>query len=150
MCRCAYFVSAPTARFLRKVERLSSLPIMQRRKVAAGVLEQIKSYLASTDLDLLSAAARDYQDERWRLISSDIRDITDVRFATVLMIEQWILARLKLLRNVSPVDEVLAEKRRATIERFIMDNISPNSFEIVELSPKKFHSRAVQCDAAAA
>jgi hypothetical protein len=137
MSRCAFFVSAPTVRFLRTVERLAALPHTQRRKIAAGVLAEIKPLLASRDLDELSNAARRFQDERWRLISSDVREITDIRFASVVVTEQWILARLELVRAVSPVEEVLAEKRYTAVERFIMDSISLDSFDIVELYPEQ-------------
>jgi hypothetical protein len=48
---------------------------------------------------------------------------------------------------VSPVEEVLAEKRCAAIERFIMDSISLDSFDIVELYPEP-RRRATQRGAA--
>jgi hypothetical protein len=122
-------------RFLRTVERLASLPQTQRRKIAASVLAEIKPLFASRDFDELNTAVRRFQDERWRLISSDVREITDIRFASVVLTEQWLLARLELVRAVSPVGEVLAEKRCAAIERLIIDSISLDSFDIVELYP---------------
>jgi hypothetical protein len=150
MSRCAYFVSAPTVRFLETLARFASVAPPLRRKIAANVLIAIKPLLGSSCLEQLGAAARRYQDERWRLIASDIRDVSDPRFAAVLLTEQWILAQRELLRGGAPVSEVLADKRRAALERFIMDTVSPDSFEVVELHPEEARRRAAEQDAAAA
>ena len=149
MSRCACFVSAPTVRFLRTIEQLAALPAADRRKIAAGVVAEIKPLLASNDLDELTTAARSRQDERWRLVSSDVRYMTDVRFATVVVTEQWIRGRLEVVRAASPVGEILAEKRCAAVERFIMDNISLDSFDVIELFPGETQPHARPDTAAA-
>ena len=108
MSRCAFFVSAPTVRLLRTVEGLASLPHMQRRKIAANVLAQIKPLLANCDPRELGEVAGRAQDERWRLISRGVREMTDLRFASIFLTEQWVRARIELARAASPIPEVLA------------------------------------------
>lgn len=135
MSRCAFFMSAPTLRFLRVLDRLRVLPLGQQRKIAASVYTQIKPLVRSADLDELSGATQIAQDERWRLVSAGTCDMTDARLAGVVLTEQWLRARAELIRGVAPVAEVLAEKRREAIEAFICDNLSFKGGEIVELHP---------------
>jgi len=135
MSRCAYFVSAPTVRFLLAIKRLGLLPAAQRRKIAADVYGEIKPFFAGQDVDALRRAARGAQDERWQLISHDVRDMTDTRFATVVIAEKWMLARLELLLGAAPVAEVLAEKRCDVVEKFIGENLSFGEGEVVPLHP---------------
>jgi len=135
MSRCAYFVSAPTVRFLLAIERLGLLPAAQRRKIAADVYGEIKPFFASQDVDALRRAAQGAQDERWQLISRDVRAMTDTRFATVVITEKWMLARLELVLGAAPVAEVLAEKRCDVVEKFIGKNLSFGEGEIIPLHP---------------
>jgi hypothetical protein len=147
MSRCAFFVSAPSVRLLRAIAELDLLPEAQRRKIAATVLAEIKPLFRSRDRDELGRVARLAQDERWRLIASDIRQMADPRFASVVMTEQWVLARLELVRGSSPVAELLAEKRCAGIEAFIRDSLPSESFEIVQLYPGATARRIQQATA---
>jgi len=128
MSRCAFFVSAPTVRFLRALDQLGLLPATQRRKIAAAVYAAIKPLVGSRDLDELRCAALDAQAERWRLISGGINELSDVAIT-----EQWLLGQVDLVRAASPVAEVLAEKRCAAIENFIRDNIMIQSGEVIQL-----------------
>jgi hypothetical protein len=150
MCRCAYFVSAPTVRFLRTVERLDTLPFGQRRKIAARVFEQIKPLLACRDASRLGQVVAGYQDERWRFIFRGIHDVDKEGFTVVVLTEQWIGARLEVVRGVPPVNEILAEKRCTAVECFILDNVSLESFDIVELYPNDCVSHDERLQAAAA
>lgn len=150
MRRCSYFVSAPTVRFLRAVDRLAALSSAQRRKIAARVLENVKPLLACRDAARLGEAGARYQDERWRLISLGMHDADEDDLTVVVVTEQWIGARLELVRGVPPVVEVLAEKRCAAVERFILDNIALESFEIVDLYPQGSGLNDARQEAAAA
>jgi hypothetical protein len=120
-------------RFLRAMERLRVLPALQRRKIAAAVHAEIAPHAANPDVDALRRAARTAQDERWRLISAGTRDMTDDRFASVVVTEQWLLARLEIVGSAAAVTETLAEKRRNAIEEFIFGNLPGATGEIVQL-----------------
>jgi hypothetical protein len=130
MSRCAYFASAPTVRFLLAVEQLRLLPATQRRKIAAAVFAEISPLFGSRDIDELRRAARRAQDERWRLIYRN-----ESRCPSHMMAEQWTLARLALVGGVSPVEEILAQKRCNAVETFISDNLSVESFAGIRLYP---------------
>jgi hypothetical protein len=133
MSQCAFFVSAPTIRFLQAMEQVRLLPAPQRRQIAADVYSEIKPLVGTRNADRLGGRARAAQDERWRLISSGVREITDVRFARTAIAEQWVLAQLELLRPASPVAEVLAERRHRAIEDFVSDNLSFETGEVIQL-----------------
>ena len=133
MSRCAFFVSAPTVRFLRALEQLRLLDAPQRRKIAAVVYGEIKPLVGSPDIDALRRAARVAQDARWRFISTGMRDMSDVRFASTVLAEQWLLAQVELVRAASPVAEVLAAKRSDAIEGFIRDHLSFETAEVIHL-----------------
>jgi len=96
-------------------------------RIAAAVAAEIEPLVASRDIEELDRAARRAQDARWRLIYHDTRKTTDDTHGTA-MAEQWILASLELLRGASPVDELLARKRRSAVEAFLRDNLSSESF----------------------
>jgi hypothetical protein len=123
MSRSAFFASAPTMRFLRAMEQLRLLPALQRGKIAAAVHAEIAPLLANPDVDALRRGARAAQDERWRLISAGTRDMSDARFASVVVAEQWLLARLEVVGSAAAAIAALAEKRRNAIEDFIRDNL---------------------------
>jgi hypothetical protein len=133
MCRCAFFVSAPTVRFLRAVKQLRLLSATQKRNIALTVYSEIKPLVGSSEVDALRRAAQAAQDERWRLVFAGTRDMRDPRFASVVLAEQWILAQAELARTAPPVAEVLASKRRDVVEGFIRDHLSFNSGEIIHL-----------------
>jgi hypothetical protein len=122
-------------RLLRAIEQLRLLPEAHRREIATAALARIKPIYPGRDRDELARAARLAQDERWRLIAADVRQMTDPRFAAVVLTEQWLLARLELVRGGSPVAELLAEKRCVGIESFICDTLPAESFELVRLHP---------------
>jgi hypothetical protein len=111
------------------MEQLRVLPALQRRSIAAAVHAEIAPLAANLDVDALRRAARTAQDERWRLISAGTRDMTDDRFASVVVAEQWLLARLEIVGSAA-VTETLAEKRRNAIEDFIRGNLP---LEVVQL-----------------
>ena len=67
-----------------------------------------------------------------------------------VLMEQWIGARLEVVRGVPPVKEILAEKRCTAVERFILDNVSLESFDIVKLYPNECGSQDERLQAAAA
>ena len=115
------------------MERLRQLPALQRRNIAAAVHVEIAPLVGNRDVDALRRAARATQDERWRLIASGNRDMTDARFASVVVAEQWLLARLEIAASAGAVSEALAEKRRNAIEDFIRANLP--SGEVVQLYP---------------
>jgi hypothetical protein len=130
MSRCAYFASAPTVRFLLAVQQLRLLPAMQRRKIAAAVFAEISALFGSREIDELRRAARRAQDERWRLIYRN-----ETRSPSLVMAEQWMLARIALAGGVSPVEEILAQKRCSAVETFISDNLSVESFAGIRVYP---------------
>jgi hypothetical protein len=130
MSRCAYFASAPTVRFLLAVERLRLLPATQRRKIAAAVFAEISPLVGNRDIDELQGAARRAQDERWRLIYRN-----EPRSPSLVMAEQWMLAKLALVGSSSAVEEILAQKRCSAVETFISDNLSVESFAGIRLYP---------------
>lgn|SRR6266540_3555112 len=133
MSKCAFFMSAPTVRFLQAMEQVRLLPAAQRREIAVEVYSEIKPLVGSRNTDQLGRRAQVAQDERWRLISSGVREFTDVRFACTAIAEQWVLARLDLLRPASPVAEALAERRCRIIEDFVRDNLSFETGEVIQL-----------------
>jgi hypothetical protein len=133
MVASAYFASAPTVRFLRAVDQLRLLPAANRQQIASAVLARIKPFIGSHDLDEVRGAARVVQDERWRLIAAGGCKPTDTGFADIIIAEQWLLAQVELMRAVAPIAEVLAEKRRDTIEEFIRDNLYADSGEVIPL-----------------
>src|SRR5262245_9638243 len=98
MSKCAFFVSAPTVRFLQVLAGLGLLPTAQRRRIAAEVYSRIKPLVARPDIEELQQAAHDAQDERWRLISAGIDDMSDAGFASVALTEQWLRAQIELHR----------------------------------------------------
>src|SRR5262245_11461862 len=49
------------------------------------------------------------------------------------MKKRVMLASLALLRAASPLEEILAEKRRSTVEAFIRDNLPSESFDVVQV-----------------
>jgi hypothetical protein len=118
---------------LRALEQLRLVEATQRRKIAAIVYAEIKPLVGSSDIDALRRAAQVAQDERWRLISAGTRDMTDVRFASTVLAEQWLLAQAELIRSAAPVAEVLAAKRSDGIERFIHDHLSFEDGEVIHL-----------------
>jgi hypothetical protein len=148
MSNCAYFVSAPTVRLLRAIEKLAMLPSVQKRTIAADVYTAIKPLVGTGDIEVLRRAADGAQAERWRLIATGIRELTDARFATVALAEQWLLARLELLRAASPVAEVLADKRCSAIELFIRHHLAFEDGEVMPLHAQPSLPRANQSDAA--
>src|SRR5215217_925269 len=103
MSKCAYFVSAPTVRFLQAMDQMALLPAAQRRKIAADVYSDVKWLVGSRNIDELRRCAQGAQDERWRLISSGVCEMSNPRFARAAIAEQWILARRELLHPASPV-----------------------------------------------
>jgi hypothetical protein len=133
MVASASFASAPTLRFLRAVEHLRRLPTDERQRIAMAVFTKIKPHIGSADLEALRAAARLVQGDRWRMIAAGSCKMTDVRFATVVIVEQWLLAHAELVRADAPIAEVLAEKRRNAIEDFVRDNLYVDISEVVEL-----------------
>jgi len=133
MSNSAYFVSAPTVRLLRAIERLAVLPSAQQRTIAADVYTAIKPLVGSDDVEALRRAADCAQADRWRLIAAGIRELTDARFATISLTEQWLLAQLELAHPPSPVAEVLAEKRCTAIESFIRHHLAFEDGEVVPL-----------------
>jgi len=145
MVASAYFASAPTVRFLRAVDRLRLLPAAHRQQIASAVFARIKPFIGSHDLDEIRGAARAVQDERWRLIAAGGCKPTDAGFADIIIAEQWLLAQVEVVRAAAPIAEVLAEKRRDTIEEFIRDNLYADSGEVVALhahasSPHRDHA----------
>src|SRR5262245_47156793 len=128
--RIGYFVSAPTVRFLQAMELRFLLSATQRRKIAAAVFGEIGPLFGCRDVEVLGRAARSAQDERWRLIYRGVGEATDDRFHGTVLAEQWMLASLALLRAASPIEEILAEKRRSTVETFIRDNLASESFDV--------------------
>jgi hypothetical protein len=148
MSNCAYFVSAPTVRFLQAIEKLALLPSVQRRTIAADVYTAIKPLAGSCDVDALRRAADGAQAERWRLISSGVGEPTEPRFATVTLTEQWLLAQLELLKPASPVAEVLADKRCSAIELFIRHHLAFEHGEVVPLHAQASLPPTDQSDAA--
>jgi hypothetical protein len=133
--RIAYFASAPTVRFLQAMERLRLLSATQRLTIAAAVFGEIGPLFGSRDIEELGHAARCAQDERWRLIYRGVGAATDHRFQSTEIAEQWMLASLAVLRAASPVEEMLAEKRRSAVETFIKENLPSESFDVVQLRP---------------
>jgi hypothetical protein len=133
MSKCAFFVSAPTVRLLQAIQKLGPLPSAQKRKIAADVYSAIKPLVTSLDIDDLRGAAQTAQDERWRLISRGIRDMTDLGFASVALAEQWLLAQIERLHTGSPVKEALADKRCEAVENFIRDNLVFEAGEVIHL-----------------
>jgi hypothetical protein len=133
MVASAYFASAPTVRFLRAVDHLRLLPDDERQRIATAVFAKIKSHVGSFDLDALRAAARLMQDERWRMISTGPCRMSEARFASVVIVEQWLLAHAEIIRAAAPIAEVLAERRRDAIENFVRDNLYVDTSEVVEL-----------------
>src|SRR3954463_9588541 len=142
MARCAFFVSAPAVRFLKTLELAGLLPSPQRQAIAAGLSGAIAS-LARTDFDQLQRCARALQDERWRLISSGISTIADVTFARVTICEQWLRARLEVLRPTSPITEILAERICRAINEFVRDNSALPIGQVVPLHGKSVPSTSV-------
>jgi hypothetical protein len=132
--RIAYFASAPTVRFLREMERLRLLSATRWLKIAAAVFEDIGPLFGSRDIDELGRAARCAQDERWRLIYRGLGETIDL-LDSIAIAEQWILASLAVLRAASPVEEILAEKRRNAVETFIRQNLPSESFDLVQFRP---------------
>jgi hypothetical protein len=133
MVASAYFASAPTVRFLRAVDQLRLLPAAHRQQLASAVFARIKPFIGSHDLDEIRGAARVVQDERWRLIAAGGCKPSDAGFADIIIAEQWLLAQVELIRAAAPIAEVLAEKRRDTIEEFIRDNLYADSGEVIAL-----------------
>jgi hypothetical protein len=133
MSRCAFFVSAPTVRFLRALQELSPLPSAQRRRIAADVYTRIKPLVGGVDVDELRRAAAEAQAERWRLISRGVCHMADVGFASVVLTEQWLLAQAELAEAGAPVREALAGKRSEAIEDFVRDNLAFEAGEVVHL-----------------
>src|SRR3954452_15805482 len=142
MARCAFFVSAPALRFLKALELVGMLPSPQRQAIAAGISGATVS-LAGTDFDHLQGCARALQDERWRLISSGISTIADVAFARVTICEQWLRARLEVLRPTSPVTEILADRICRAVEEFVRDNTALPSGQVIPLHGKAVASSSV-------
>jgi hypothetical protein len=133
--RIAYFASAPTVRFLQAMERLRLLSATQRLQIAATVFGEIRPLFGSRDIEELGRAARCAQDQRWRLIYRGLGEATDHRFHSTAIAEQWMLASLALLRAASPLEEMLAEKRRSVVEAFIKENLPSESFDVVQFPP---------------
>src|SRR5262245_21082840 len=132
--RIAYFASAPTVRFLGMMERLCLLPATRRLKIAAAVFGEIGPLFGSRDIEELGRAARCAQDERWRLIYRGVGEENDL-FHSMAIVEQWVLASLALLHAASPVEDMLAEKRRSAVETFIRENLPSESFDVVQFPP---------------
>jgi len=147
MARCAFFVSAPTVRFLNVMEQIGLLPTPQRRNIAADVYSAIAPLTGSVDRDHLRRCARALQDERWRLISSGVADIDNVRFVRATIFEQWLRAQLELLGSASPVTEILAERRCRAIEQFVRENFSPGTGEVIPLHVRALMSSTGRGDA---
>jgi hypothetical protein len=133
MSRSAVFASAPTVRFLRAVEQLRLLPAPQRRRIAAAVQAEIAPLVAGPNADVLRLAARAAQDERWRLISAGTRDMTDDRFAGVVVTEQWLLAQAEIVGSAAAAVAALAEQRRNAIEAFLRENLPGESWDAIQL-----------------
>jgi hypothetical protein len=133
MSKCAFFVSAPTVRFLKVMRELGTFPSAQRRRIAADVYTRIKPLVGNRHIDQLRHAARGVQDERWRLISGGSGEMCDVGFASVALTEQWLRAQIELDHTGSPIREALAEKRSEAIENFIRDNLTFEAGEIIHL-----------------
>jgi hypothetical protein len=115
----AYFLSAPTERFLGVLKRLGALPAGERMQIAAAVRARIGQLFDSSDADELRRVAQAAQDERWRSIYDGSSGPTDVGFASVLLVEQWALAKREVLDSASPIAATLAQRRRAAVEAFV-------------------------------
>jgi hypothetical protein len=113
MARNALFESAPAVRFLKTLMLVGLLPAPQQA-IAADISGAIAS-LAGRDFNHLQRCARALQDERWRLISSGISTIADEAFARVTILEQWLRARLEVLRPASPISEILWPSESAVL-----------------------------------
>ena len=126
-------MSAPTVRFLRTVEQLSQFSTAERNTIAVDLYTEIKPFVVAVDLDEMLCAAEALQGRRWGLVYRGVSRFTDREFATVVMAEHWLRGRVEQIRGGSPVGEVLAEKRCGAIERFILDTLSFEIGEVVEL-----------------
>jgi hypothetical protein len=148
MVASASFESAPTMRFLRALDKVRALPVAARQKVAASVYAEIRPHIGSEDLDEIRAAMRLVQDERWRMISAGPCKMDDVRFASVLIAEQWLRAHIELVREGAPIAEILAQKRRDSIEEFMRDNLYADSGVVLDLHAYASARRTESRDAA--
>jgi len=119
----AYFESAPTERFLGALNRLGTLPAGDRTQIATTVFARIEQFFGSNNAEDLRGIARAAQDERWRAIYNGNGKPTDVGFASVVLVEQWALAKRETVASASSVAAVLAERRRSAIEAFIDANM---------------------------
>jgi hypothetical protein len=135
MARCSFFVSAPAVRFLKTLGLVGLIPAPQRQAIAADISGAIAS-LAGRDFDHLQCCARALQDERWLLISSGISTIADVAFARVTILEQWLRARLEVLRPGSPITEILAERICRAVDEFVCDNSTLPTGQVIRLPAK--------------
>ena len=133
MSRCSFFMSAPTVRFLRTMEQLTQFSTAERHTIAVDLYTEIKPFVAAVDLDEMLCAAEALQARRWGLVYRGVSRFTDREFATVFMAEHWLRGRVEQIRGGSPVGEVLAEKRCRAIERFILDTLSFEIGEVVQL-----------------
>jgi hypothetical protein len=120
---------------------LKTLSPRKRRRIAASIYSHIKPLVASDESDELRIAAQSAQEERWRLISRGISEISDERFAASAIAEQWLRARLEQIRVQSPVSEILAERRCRAVEQFVRSNLSFQDGEIIELVPRALPTR---------
>src|SRR5262249_44483203 len=130
--RLAYFASAPTVRFVRAIERLGRLSANQRLRIAADVFAEIEPLVGSRNIEELAGAARSAQDARWRLIYCGTREPSDHLDSTAIA-DTWTLRSVELPRAASPVEELLARKRRSAVEEFVWDNLRSESSEMVRL-----------------
>jgi hypothetical protein len=105
------FLLRSTQRFFHEMQRIRSLPKMQRTRIAIGVLADIRPYLQIEDAGDLQELRRYAQERRALLTYEGARDFTDVRFATATMTEQWAIAKSQLVASRSLAMDILAELR---------------------------------------
>jgi hypothetical protein len=115
------------------MEQLSQFSTAERHTVAVDLYTEIKPFVGAVGADEMLCAAEALQARRWGLVYRGLSQFTDRQFATVFMAEHWLRGRVEQIRGGSPVGEVLAEKRCGAIERFILDTLSFEIGEVVQL-----------------
>jgi hypothetical protein len=116
-------VTAPTERFLRRIEELRSLPAEMRQHIAARAADEIRPVVGSRAAEAVQELRRRAQDQRWRLISQGISAVRHERFGAVMLSEQWAVAKLAMADDRSPIGQILGERRLRAIEAFLQDNL---------------------------
>jgi hypothetical protein len=117
------FVTAPTERFLRRIEELRSLPAEMRQHIAARAADEIRQAVGSGAAEAVQELRQRAQDQRWRLISQGIDAERHECFGAVMLSEQWAVAKLAMTNDTSPIGQILGERRLRAIEAFLQDNL---------------------------